>query len=168
MTKKEMIYEGKGKKMWSVAENSDLLIAEFKDDVKMDKEALQQAAKKHGLNFNFDDEGKISNYSTELTKLYDQLHAAEVKMNGMSTKEAQDKFKESTITPIEDKIEEIKTVCWVCDKKATMVLRVLDGKPVYSGEQVLIGGNDNYIPVCRKCYGNPNMESIEKNSKGEK
>ncbi len=67
-----------------------------------------------------------------------------------------------------DKIEEIKTVCWFCDKKATMVLRVIDGKPVYSGEQVMIGGNDNYIPVCRKCYGNPNLESIEKNSKGEK
>nr|WP_321317344.1 phosphoribosylaminoimidazolesuccinocarboxamide synthase [uncultured Campylobacter sp.] len=33
MTKKEMIYEGKGKKMWSVVENSDLLIAEFKDDL---------------------------------------------------------------------------------------------------------------------------------------
>ena len=28
-----MIYEGKGKKMWSVVENSDLLIAEFKDDL---------------------------------------------------------------------------------------------------------------------------------------
>ena len=79
-----------------------------KDYLKIDKEALQQAAKKHGLNFKFDDEGNISNYSTELTKLYDQLHAAEVKMNGMSTKEAQDEFKESTITPIEDKIEEIK------------------------------------------------------------
>lgn len=62
-----------------------------------------------------------------------------------------------------DKIEEIKTVCWFCDKKATMVLRVIDGKPVYDGEQVLIGGNDNYIPVCRKCYGNPNLESISNN-----
>ena len=56
-----------------------------------------------------------------------------------------------------DKIEEIKTICWFCDRKATMVLRLLDGKPVYTGEQVLIGGNDNYIPVCRKCYGNPKL-----------
>lgn len=63
-----------------------------------------------------------------------------------------------------DKIEEIKTVCWFCDKKATMVLRVIDGKPVYAGEQVLIGGNDNYIPVCRKCYGNPNLEAISEKS----
>ncbi|NLW69589.1 MAG: thymidine kinase [Eubacteriaceae bacterium] len=61
-----------------------------------------------------------------------------------------------------DKIEEIKTVCWFCDKKATMVLRVLDGKPVYTGDQVLIGGNDSYIPVCRKCYSNPNLKVLEK------
>ena len=56
-----------------------------------------------------------------------------------------------------DKIEEVKTVCWFCDKKATMVLRILDGKPVYTGEQIQIGGNDDYLPVCRKCYGNPKL-----------
>ncbi|MCR1898881.1 thymidine kinase [Irregularibacter muris] len=56
-----------------------------------------------------------------------------------------------------DKIEEIKTICWFCNKKATMVLRVLDGKPLYTGEQIQIGGNDHYIPVCRKCYGNPQL-----------
>lgn len=32
-TKSEMLYEGKGKKMWSVKENPDLLISEFKDDL---------------------------------------------------------------------------------------------------------------------------------------
>lgn len=33
MQKSEMIYEGKGKKMWSVVGHDDLLIAEFKDDL---------------------------------------------------------------------------------------------------------------------------------------
>ncbi len=56
-----------------------------------------------------------------------------------------------------DKIEELKTICWHCNKKATMVLRMVDGKPVYSGEQISIGGNDKYVPVCRKCYHNPRM-----------
>ncbi|WP_295152907.1 phosphoribosylaminoimidazolesuccinocarboxamide synthase [uncultured Campylobacter sp.] len=32
-TKKELIYEGKGKKMWSVNESDDLLISEFKDSL---------------------------------------------------------------------------------------------------------------------------------------
>jgi len=57
-----------------------------------------------------------------------------------------------------DKIEEIKTICWFCNKKATMVLRIIDGKAVYVGEQIYTGGDENYIPVCRKCYGNPNLE----------
>ncbi len=54
-----------------------------------------------------------------------------------------------------DKIEEIKTICWFCHKKAIMNLRFADGKPVYRGEQIQIGGNESYIPVCRKCYKNP-------------
>ncbi|AKG03719.1 MULTISPECIES: thymidine kinase [Salimicrobium] len=55
-----------------------------------------------------------------------------------------------------DKIEEMKTICWFCEKKAVMNLRVNEaGKPVYSGEQIQIGGNDAYYPVCRKCHGNP-------------
>ncbi|ERI07010.1 thymidine kinase [Aneurinibacillus aneurinilyticus ATCC 12856] len=58
-----------------------------------------------------------------------------------------------------DKLEEIKTICWFCDRKATMVLRVKDGKPVYEGEQIQIGGNDSYIPVCRKCYKHPRSEN---------
>lgn len=54
-----------------------------------------------------------------------------------------------------DKIEEIKTICWFCHKKAIMNLRFVDGKPVYEGEQIQIGGNESYLPVCRKCYKNP-------------
>jgi thymidine kinase len=50
-----------------------------------------------------------------------------------------------------DKIEEIKTICW-CGRKATMVARVLDGKFVKQGEQILIGGNNMYVSLCRKHY----------------
>ncbi|MGT2887368.1 thymidine kinase [Streptococcus didelphis] len=54
-----------------------------------------------------------------------------------------------------DKIEEIKTICQYCSKKATMVLRTENGKPVYQGAQIQIGGNETYIPVCRKHYFHP-------------
>lgn len=55
-----------------------------------------------------------------------------------------------------DKIEEMKTICWFCHKKAIMNLRVDEaGKPIYTGEQIQIGGNDTYYPVCRKCHANP-------------
>lgn len=53
-----------------------------------------------------------------------------------------------------DKIEEIKTVCAQkeCGKKAIMSLRLLDGKPVYEGQQIQIGGTESYLAVCRKHY----------------
>ncbi|HCM90046.1 MULTISPECIES: thymidine kinase [Vagococcus] len=54
-----------------------------------------------------------------------------------------------------DKIEELKTICWFCHKKATMNLRLNDNQPVYTGEQIQIGGNESYFPVCRKHYLNP-------------
>ena len=50
-----------------------------------------------------------------------------------------------------DKLEEIKTICW-CGRKATMVARIVDGKFVKMGEQIVIGGNDMYISLCRKHY----------------
>ncbi|WP_368645134.1 thymidine kinase [Alkalibacterium putridalgicola] len=58
-----------------------------------------------------------------------------------------------------DKIEEMKTICWFCHKKAIMNLRVHEGKPVYTGEQIAIGGNESYYPVCRKHYHNPLINS---------
>ena len=50
-----------------------------------------------------------------------------------------------------DTIEEIKTICW-CGRKATMVARIVDGKIVKSGDQIVVGGNDMYVSLCRKHY----------------
>ena len=52
---------------------------------------------------------------------------------------------------VADKIEEIKTIC-DCGKKAIANMRIIDGKPTISGDQVYIGGNESYKAVCRKCY----------------
>lgn len=59
-----------------------------------------------------------------------------------------------------DKIEEIKTICHYCSKKATMVLRMQDGHPMYDGEQIQIGGNETYVSVCRRHYFNPELEGV--------
>lgn len=60
-----------------------------------------------------------------------------------------------------DKLAEMKTICWFCKRKAEMNLRVSNGKPVYEGEQVQIGGNEAYYPVCRRHYFNPLMEATK-------
>ena len=51
-----------------------------------------------------------------------------------------------------DNLVEIKTICH-CGRKATMVVRVSpDGAVERSGAQVEIGGNDRYIPLCRRHF----------------
>ncbi|MBT0723003.1 thymidine kinase [Rosenbergiella sp. S61] len=59
-----------------------------------------------------------------------------------------------------DKLVELKTVCH-CGRKANMVLRLdAEGRPFHDGAQVVIGGNDKYISVCRKHY----WQAIEQGS----
>jgi thymidine kinase len=54
---------------------------------------------------------------------------------------------------ISDSIEEVKTICFECKvKKAIVNARFLNNKILTEGEQILIGGNDTYKPLCRKCY----------------
>jgi phosphopantetheine adenylyltransferase len=43
-----------------------------------------------------------------MNKLFTELEAAEQKMAGMSTKEAQDEYQKASIKPIEDKIKAVK------------------------------------------------------------
>lgn len=51
-----------------------------------------------------------------------------------------------------DKLVELKTICF-CGRKASMVLRLdQHSKPYAEGEQVVIGGNERYVSVCRKHY----------------
>lgn len=51
-----------------------------------------------------------------------------------------------------DKLVELKTICF-CGRKASMVLRLdQEGRPYHEGAQVVIGGNERYVSVCRKHY----------------
>jgi thymidine kinase len=51
-----------------------------------------------------------------------------------------------------DKLVELKAVCH-CGSKATMNMRVdAQGNAVNSGEQILVGGNDTYVSVCRRHF----------------
>ena len=59
-----------------------------------------------------------------------------------------------------DEIEELKTLCHNCEKKATLNIRysTVEGTRGHAkfilteGVQVQVGGNESYMPLCRKCY----------------
>ena len=56
---------------------------------------------------------------------------------------------------IADNIEEFKSLCR-CDKKAITQIRIDNNRVVQRrGDQLCIGGNNMYIPVCRKHFKNP-------------
>lgn len=49
-----------------------------------------------------------------------------------------------------DEMREVRTICH-CGKKATMVVRKgSDGTALRTGDQVVIGGNETYVSLCRK------------------
>jgi thymidine kinase len=51
-----------------------------------------------------------------------------------------------------DSIEEVKTTCKHCNRKAVFNQRLHAGKPVNSGPQILLGADDVYQPVCAHHY----------------
>lgn len=61
-----------------------------------------------------------------------------------------------------DDLREIRTICW-CGKKATMVVR-LDGqgKIIEDGEQIVIGGEDRYVSLCRKHWSSREAGTVAK------
>lgn len=51
-----------------------------------------------------------------------------------------------------EEIVEIKTIC-LCGRKATMNMRIdSEGRPVTSGKQIQVGGNESYTSLCMKCF----------------
>ncbi len=88
----------------------------------------------------------------ELTRVVDELNVP-VMAFGLKNDFQNELFEGSyNLLVYADKIEEIKTICWYCDRKATMVIRFKDGVPVNEGDQIQVGGSEDYKPVCRRCY----------------
>lgn len=56
----------------------------------------------------------------------------------------------AALLAIADEMREVRTICH-CGKKATMVVRQdAQGQVLTDGAQVQIGGNETYIPLCRR------------------
>lgn len=55
------------------------------------------------------------------------------------------------LVEIADSIKEIKCVC-KCGRKATVNARIVNGKIVTDGDEILIGGDESYESMCYTCY----------------
>jgi len=53
---------------------------------------------------------------------------------------------------IADSIEEIKTICNWCAKKATMNLKFVNKRPTIDGPVIELGAEEMYLPACWNCY----------------
>jgi len=51
-----------------------------------------------------------------------------------------------------DSIEEIKTTCTYCLRKAIFNLKIRNGQPTVDGPSVELGCEELYLPVCGGCY----------------
>lgn len=61
---------------------------------------------------------------------------------------------------VADELVELKTICH-CGRKATMVVRVgADGTVEREGAQIEIGGNERYVPLCRRHFHEARGEAL--------
>jgi len=89
---------------------------------------------------------------SQATDVADQLHIP-VLCYGLRTDFQGNLFPGSArLLAVADDLVELKTICH-CGRKATMNLRVgPDGKALHEGAQVEIGGNERYVPMCRRHF----------------
>lgn len=53
---------------------------------------------------------------------------------------------------LSDTIEEIKNTCHYCNRKSIYNMRMINGKGVLEGPQILLGAEETYVSVCACCY----------------
>ena len=86
-----------------------------------------------------------------LARIVDELNVP-VMCYGLRTDFQLNLFEGSArLLAIADEIKEIKTVCW-CGKKAICNARYNRNGIVRTGEQIMLGANDEYIALCRKHF----------------
>lgn len=88
----------------------------------------------------------------QLSHIVDDLHI-NVVCYGLRT-DFKSKFFEGSkrLMEIADSIEEIKSSCSCGDKAIINARMDKNNNVLSSGEQILIGGNDKYTALCRKCW----------------
>ncbi|WP_085902777.1 thymidine kinase [Kiloniella majae] len=150
---------GKGKISSRIGLQAEALIYGKEDDLlQMAKDELKQRE----VNCVFVDESQFLSKAQvyQISEIVDELNIP-VLAYGLRTDFQGNLFEGSQeLLAWADVLHELKTICH-CGSKATMVMRVDEnGTPIQEGSQVEIGGNDRYVPVCRKHF---KLEVLQRN-----
>lgn len=65
----------------------------------------------------------------------------------------------SRLMELADSIEELKSTCYYCNKKAIMNLKHVNGVACVDGPSVQLGAEEKYFPACFACYSKQVSES---------
>ncbi|WP_417429312.1 thymidine kinase [Kiloniella sp.] len=150
---------GKGKISSRIGLQAEALIYGKEDDLlQMTRDEIKQRE----INCVFVDESQFLSKAQvyQISEIVDELNIP-VLAYGLRTDFQGNLFEGSQqLLAWADVLNELKTICH-CGSKATMVMRVDEnGTPIQEGSQVEIGGNDRYVPVCRKHF---KLEVLERN-----
>ncbi len=68
-----------------------------------------------------------------------------------------------------DSIEEVKSTCSFCNRKAIFNLKFCNNQPTTEGPSIDLGAEEKYLPVCSSCYtqqlsGNSPEPSVEESA----
>ncbi|MEH6632005.1 MAG: thymidine kinase [Halopseudomonas aestusnigri] len=142
---------GKGKISSRIGLQAEALIYSREDDLFV---MAQTELSERKINCVFVDEAQFltKDQVFQISEIVDQLNIP-VLAYGLRTDFQGNLFEGSKqLLAWADVLHELKTICH-CGSKATMVMRVDEsGKAIREGSQVEIGGNDRYVPVCRKHF----------------
>ena len=61
---------------------------------------------------------------------------------------------------LSDSIEEIKNTCHYCNRKSIYNMRMINGKGILEGPQILLGAEETYVSVCAGCYHQHTKNSV--------
>ncbi len=62
---------------------------------------------------------------------------------------------------IADTIEEVKTTCHYCNRKAIFNLKHVNGKADFTGPTIQLGAEEKYFPTCSMCYRKAKLGILE-------
>lgn len=94
--------------------------------LKIDRTDLNKAAKAAGVSFSIDENNNITNYTTEMNRVYNELIKAQEKYNAFTNKDAQSNYKDKTLDPLQEKVDNLKEAISQFEETRNLIADLID------------------------------------------